>query len=166
MQLHSHAASPWGNRHSSPRFCCILPALYGNWRSPMESHSALGACDPSPRFLCFWRRWLHYTNQEHCQSPGSEHSATWMKIPLGCEPEHGFLITPSPEGQMLNARPFLSMQKLNHSFPVTQPHTNQTTATGLLLFNTCLSKYIWGLLLSDSSIWTLGIFFYIYLLGR
>lgn len=75
-------------------------------------------------------------------------------------PNHTFPRWPNAQCQALS--PCAERKPL----PVTQPHTNQTTATGLLSFNTCLSKYIWGFLFSDNSIWTLGIFFLYLFVGK
>lgn len=161
VQLHSHAAPPWGNRCSSSRFCWILPALYGvsqctwyTWLKPQifcvfEGDGSITLTKSSVRDLAV------STVSHGCHMENSFGMGTWAQ-----SPNHTF-----PRWQDVWCQAF-SLSAEIKPLPVTQPHTNQTTATGLLSFNTYLSKYIWGLLFSDTSIRTLGIFFSIYLLGK
>lgn len=140
----------------------------GYFQPCMESHSALGTPESSPRFFCVFEgdgsitltkssvRVLAVSTVSHgCHMENSFGMGTWAQ-----SPNHTF-----PRWQDVWCQAF-SLSAEIKPLPVTQPYTNQTTATGLLSFNTCLSKYIWGLLFSDTSIRTLGIFLSIYLLGK
>lgn len=132
MQIHPHAAAPWGNRCSFPRFCSILPAL-----APLYQ----------PRVVSDFWPWA----QGH-----TDENLFWMGI-WAWSPNHTLPRWPKAWHQAL------SLSAEMKPLPVTQPHTNKASATGLLSFNTCLSKYLWRLFFSDSSIGTLIFYIYIYI---
>lgn len=106
MQIHPHAAAPWGNRCSSPRFYSILPAL-----APLYQ----------PRVVSDFWPWAQGKTDENLFWMG-----TWA-----WSPNHTLPRWPNARCQAL------SLSAEMKPLPVTQPHTNKASATGLLSFNNC-----------------------------